>query len=176
MSIDAPHEVVSKLQAAERQLAEAIWLFFARHDLIAAHTLAVASLDLLGDLGRASGIVSPIREGTFIRDEKKAEWRRMLREAQNSFKHADRDRDAELQFFTETTKFYLLEAAILHRAITGRLTPEARVLVVWFSKKLPDLFLEGSLKQFLEAATENLDPNDFETFLSVLEQHRQQGR
>ena len=52
----APFEMVTKIEAAERQLAVAIRLFFERRDMIAVHNLAADAEDVFRALGQARGI------------------------------------------------------------------------------------------------------------------------
>ena len=46
MEESPPLELVTKLEAAERQLRVAIRLFFERKDMIAVHTLTAAALEI----------------------------------------------------------------------------------------------------------------------------------
>ena len=50
MGQTTPFEMVTRLEAAERQLRVAIRMFFERKDMIAVHTLAAAALQILDDL------------------------------------------------------------------------------------------------------------------------------
>jgi hypothetical protein len=124
----ASFECFTKLQAAERQLRVAIRLFFERRDLVAIHTLAAAAQEVLRDLGCPRGIKSIFKGSDLIRPEYKDELAHRFNEAQNFFKHADRDPDKELKFYYKTTKFYLLDAALLYNELTGRTLPEIAVL------------------------------------------------
>lgn len=126
MNQNAPSKPVTKLNAAERQLRVAIRLFFERKDLIAVHTLAAAAQGVLADLGRQKGIRSIFDRPELIRPERQKEVYQLFRRAQNFFKHANEDPEATLDFFYETTKFYLLDAALLYQALTGSTIPGAR--------------------------------------------------
>src|SRR5688572_12649416 len=77
-------EIVTKLEAAERQLWVAIRLFFERRDAIAVHTLAAAAHSVLVDLARPRGVKIFFEKGKYARPEDK-EDNEMLRAAQNFF-------------------------------------------------------------------------------------------
>jgi hypothetical protein len=143
----ASFECFTKLQAAERQLRVAIRLFFERRDLVAIHTLAAAAQEVLRDLGCPRGIKSIFKGSDLIRPEYKDELAHRFNEAQNFFKHADRDPDKELKFYYKTTKFYLLDAALLYNELTGRTLPEIAVLSAWFVTKFPDIVAKGPLEE-----------------------------
>src|SRR2546425_12413580 len=124
-----PFETLTKLQVAERQLRVAIRLYFERRDLVAVHTLAAAAQEVLRDLGRLHGIKSIFKDSDLIRPERKKELANRFKEAQNFFKHTDRDPDEQLKFYYETTQFYLLDAALLYSQLTRKLFPEVPALL-----------------------------------------------
>lgn len=108
---------VSKLDAARRQLESATRLFFASADPMSIHTLVGAARTLLRDLlraeGREAGLDVIFREG--IRPEKLGEVRNMVVEAQNFFKHADRDAEEVFDFNPVTTEILLWDSCpLLH--------------------------------------------------------------
>ena len=162
------HETITKLQAAKRQLRVAIRLFFERRDLVAVHTLAAASQEILRNLGRPRGLKSMFKDNPLVRPEKKEEVERLFTEAQNFFKHAGRDPKATLKFYHETTKFYLLDAADLYVQLTGRSFSEITVLQIWFSVKYPDLLLGRRFEHQLAAAARKIDPENYDLFLDLI--------
>lgn len=97
------------MDAARRQLREAICLFFERRDMIAVHTLGAASLQILHDLAKARGVISFIKDNPMIRPEYKKEVFKKISEAENFFKHADRDSDKFLEFRPEVTRFFFVQ-------------------------------------------------------------------
>ena len=163
------YEMVSKLEAAERQLRVAIRLFFERRDLVAVHTLAAASQEVLRDLGRPHGFKSIFKDSEFVRPEYREELAKRLNEAQNFFKHADRDRDEELKFYHETTKFYLFDGSFLYNQVTGRQLPEIAVFQMWFVAKYPDLLKGHPLKEVITRVAQDTDLEDYDLFLKLLD-------
>ena len=168
-------ERVTKLEGARRQLAAAIDLFFSHGDIVAVHTLAGAAQELLRGLGKAKGVRSFMKDNSEIRPEKLKEVaaiRRKINEAENFFKHADRDPDAVLGFRPAATPFYILDGVELYGQLAGSLFPEAEVFRMWFIVKYPNVLL-GDLKTLvLEAKAQGIDPDDFALIRMLLNARR----
>jgi hypothetical protein len=111
-------EKLGKLEVAKRQLREAIWLFFHERDAISIHTLVAAAHQILDDLAKPKGIES-IRRISIIRSEKKKFWIDILNEAQNFFKHADKDPEATLDFNPELQLFFIIDAIQLYATLSA---------------------------------------------------------
>ena len=166
-----PTEPITKLEAAERQINEAIRLFFERRDIVAVHTLAAASDQVLSDLCVANGIESQLRHyADFIRDEARPEWFRLLRQAENFFKHANRDPGGTLDFNTQQTMWVLFDATYLYLRLTNDLTYEAGVFLCWFFLKEPDLLRDCPFKQYLVklSGSTNVSADDFAFFARLV--------
>ena len=144
-------EKLTKLEAAARQLRQAIHLFFSNGDLIAVHTLAAASLQVLADLGAMQSLESVVKGNhPWVRPEKRRFVNSRFREAENFFKHADRDSDAVLTFFPAATPFYLIDAVVLYEQLSKTSPPACRAYRAWFSVNYPDLLEDGEYKQQVE--------------------------
>src|SRR5437660_11025323 len=97
--MDAAFQTIAKLDAAERQLAQAIRLFFDRGDEIAVHTLASAAYQVLSDLCAKRGIAREIEDSEILAEiGVKGEFIAAMRKPQNFFKHADRDAEDTVRF------------------------------------------------------------------------------
>lgn len=170
MQQEAPFETLTKLEAAERQLRVAIRLFFQRKDLVAVHTLAAAAQGILQDLGNHRGIKSVFAEKERIHPEYRDEIIKSFKQAQNFFKHADKDPQGKLRFYYEATKFYLFDAASLYLKLTNRQIPEALVLVGWFLLKFPHLIVdEEDKKKVADTVSAGMNPDDLGSFLTVID-------
>jgi hypothetical protein len=112
---------VTKTEAAERQLRQAIRLVFQRGDMLAIHTLGAASLQLLADLGKPQGILSPIRYTDRIKSEYQKEWFRALNRTQNFLKHADNDAGIAHEYDENETLLLLFEAVVMRMKRGSRL-------------------------------------------------------
>ena len=99
---------VGKLDAARRQLDTAIRLYFAYGDPVSIHALAGAAYQLLDDLIAKRGGPDGIKDLllTMAKPESVDVVRQKLNEAQNFFKHADRDHDGVLEFRPKRQSYF----------------------------------------------------------------------
>jgi len=125
---------VSKLDAARRQMETAIRLYFSEADPISIHTLTSAAYDLLSGINRARGGSPMLKEQvpTWVLPDAKDEVKRILNEAMNFFKHADRDHNGVLDFSVEPTELLLYDACQKYRGLTGESVPLLGVFEVWY--------------------------------------------
>jgi hypothetical protein len=171
MSETAPFETLTKLEVAERQLRVAIRLFFERKDVVAVHTLAAASRDLLNDLAKRKGIKSfSTMIEDIVRPEKLKEFREAFRRPQNFFKHADRDAEGQIDFYYEGTKFFILEAVINYGWVTGSHFLEAQMFYAWFLIKNPHTVRDEQFKKlFFAEVPAGLALDDFDAILAAID-------
>jgi hypothetical protein len=88
---------VSKLDAAKRQLETAIRLYFFDGDPVSIHTLTAAAYNVLRDITKRKGAEPVIFKGQvfdYVKPEHHEMFRAKISEAENFFKHADRDHEA----------------------------------------------------------------------------------
>lgn len=143
-------EKISKLEAARQQLRQAIHLFLSKGDLVAVHTLAAASLQVLSDLGAKKGIVAALKNPDLIRPDKRKFVADLFNAPQNFFKHADRDPEGVLEFYPEATPFYIADAAFLFDQLSGTKMPACQAFNVWFFLNYPDVLVESPVKGYAE--------------------------
>jgi hypothetical protein len=127
---------ISKLDAARRQLETAITLYFHEGDPVSIHTLTGAAYEVLQHLNRAKGGEPMIKDS--LKDRVKPQFvrdiSRKLNEAQNFFKHADKDPDEVLTAFTSgQTEYLLLDACWAYCRLTGERLPVLNVFEKWAS-------------------------------------------
>ena len=162
-------QIISKLEAAQRQLREAVYLFFEQRDFVAIHTLAAAALQIYADVAKHCGAASILKHGLYVREEKKKEWFGIMNEAQNFFKHADTDPNGTLHFKAAATPFYILDAVLLQSQLLGKLTPSGSCFLVWFYAAHPDVLTDEPYKAFVQATVASgVSPQDFPLFLDLL--------
>jgi hypothetical protein len=140
----APALNLSKFDVAERQLMQALQLFFDSRDPVSIHTLAEAAAQILYDIGDAHGVRSISRDNERIRPDKKKEWLSALHRSRNFFKHADRDKQAFHEFKDIFNDMSLLDAVNMYIAIKKQWTPESLMFYVWFGLNYPELISEES--------------------------------
>lgn len=126
------HLSVSKIEVAQRQLNVAIRMLFANDDPIAVHTL----------VGAASSIFSNLVESQHPNESwdklaqganglSPSEYFRVMRKAQNWFKHAIDDPDERFEFDPEETEA-LAFWAVMNASLLANMSTEAMIYQIWF--------------------------------------------
>lgn len=136
--------LLSKFDVAERQLLQAIRMFFGEEDPVSIHTLAETAAQVLNDIGEKYGAKSFLRDSDIIREDKRKEWLGLIFKSRNFFKHADRDKDQLHEFKNEFNDFSLLDAVNMYATIKKSWVPETLVFQAWFGVAHPNLMKEGT--------------------------------
>ena len=159
---------VSKLDAAKRQLETAINLFFAYGDPVSIHTLTAAAHELLRDTGKGAGVSSVIKDqmAEHIRPERRTEYVTTINEAENYFKHADRDPKKLLSFNPLTTTWLIWDAIEMYHALTSEITGIMLTMKAWFFVKNPEL-LTDAMRVGLAPIAGQLNPDNRERFRAL---------
>lgn len=145
---------LSKLDCARRQLETAIRLYFLEQDPVSTHTLISASRQLLLDLSRASQpSVTLLLSDEHIKPEMRGEWRKLVKEAANFFKHADQDPQATLDFFPDNNCIYLLDCCDLYYELSHERPPLIFLFQVWCWIALEKYLRPDSAADFLPGGT-----------------------
>ncbi|MGQ0553862.1 MAG: hypothetical protein ACT4PU_11665 [Planctomycetota bacterium] len=148
--------LVSKLDAARRQLEAALALFFREGDVVALHTLASAANNILRDLNKAAGVNRQMLKDRMIASAVPGAEKQvadLLNEADNFFKHADRDSGATLRFNPKQTETLLFDSVNEYRQLTGETPMTFKVFNMWFMLEHPNMF-RSPVKEKLEAASQ----------------------
>jgi len=135
--------ILSKLDVARRQLETLIRLYFSYGDPVSTHTLASASYNIIRDCNKHAGGKTMLAKDGFIemvRPGSEKLVRAKINEAENFFKHADRDHDQSLEFNPDQTEFLVLEACAVYAQLTGEFPPLFQVYQGWFIANHNDLF------------------------------------
>jgi hypothetical protein len=155
---------VSKLEAAKRQLREAIILFFEERDPVSIHTLTAAARGILLDLSRK--LTVPVTSSRTFTSRMPKEFRKkyyeFVNKPQNYFKHADRNHAETIEFEKKLTIYLLMEAILIYFQLTGKFFLEADGFRVWFATNHKG-FLSGELEKMGINEAEEIIINDFET-------------
>jgi hypothetical protein len=164
--------VISKLEAAERQLDQAILLFFARQDQVSIHTLATSAYQIIADICKQKGIEREIEDSMVL--EKLGIRRELIaaiRKPQNFFKHADKDFHQSVKLNPMLTVCFMMSAVQYLLKLRPVQTPECEVFRTWFFLRLPD-HTPPEIKVLLNAAPVSVDPEDYEFYSQAIELHR----
>ena len=135
---------VSKLDAAKQQLETAIRLYFSDGEPVSIHTLTAAAYNILRDVTKHKGLEPMLIKGQML-DYVIPEYRKMIAEktveAENFFKHADRDHEATLDFNPDMSEFLIIDACAQYKKLAGEEPPLFLIYRVWFTANRPDFFI-----------------------------------
>ena len=151
--------MITKIQAAERQLDTAIRLFFENIDLLSAYTLAAASREITDDLcekqkdeifqaellrlGDASEVRLSFREELkiIIKDEFYRDALALFKNRQNFLKHANNDPGDRIDDLpVDELSFVIMFGIRNFTLLEKRLTPAMSIFIHWFGAAKPMLF------------------------------------
>lgn len=134
---------ISKLDAAKRQLESAIRIYFHNGDPVSIHTLTAAAYNVIRDINKKRGGESMLIKEQIL-DQLKPEhiktFRDKINQAENFFKHADRDHDGTLKFNPLLTEFLIIDACSQYYKLTGEDAPLFAAFRGWHIINYPDLF------------------------------------
>lgn len=133
--------ILTKYDVAERQLNQAIRLFFAEEDPVSIRTLVEAAAEIIAKIGPYKGV---IRDKEIVVPMTPKEWIKKAFESRNFFKHADRDKDETLDFNPLSNDFVLLDAVMMFNQLKGSWTAETKLFYVWCLQTHPDLWDDES--------------------------------
>jgi hypothetical protein len=134
---------ISKLDAAKRQLETVVRLYFSNGDPVSIHTLTAAAYNVIRDLNaKRGGKPLFMKEESLhrIKEGHQQEFRRILNQAENFFKHADRDHEETLDFNPDQSEFLILEACSVYHRMSGEFPPLFKLYQTWFVANHPNMF------------------------------------
>lgn len=136
--------MVSKLDAAKRQLETSIHLYFSYGDPVSVHTLAAAAYNVIHDLNEKRGGEKMLKDMWQLLDtEDAALFRKHINEAENFLKHADRDPDGLLELSPQWTEVLLLDASMRYCVLTDEQPAALQLFINWFVVRHPNVFRES---------------------------------
>lgn len=151
--MDDPKILVSKLDAARRQLQTAIRLWFSGGDAVSIHTLAYAAYEIVHVVSKKRNRTRDlIFDSLVIKDEARADFNKRLKRDGNFFKHAREDADAVLEFYPAASELFIFFSIVGIEACGERLHPEESGYIAWMSLHHPELLTEAGKKQFTNHA------------------------
>lgn len=136
-------EVITKIDAACRQLETAIWLYFNNGDAVAIHTLACNAREIFERQCQRRGKARMFdRISQNHDDAKSTELWNVLNKARNFFKHLnpDEDVDASIEFSHDDNKMTIYIAAHDCASLLGKEVPvTVKRYLLWLSAIEPEL-------------------------------------
>ncbi|CAI8789927.1 hypothetical protein EMIT0P218_10340 [Pseudomonas sp. IT-P218] len=136
---------ITKIEAAHRQLATGVRMLFTNQDAVSTHTLFGASATLFGDLARKRNASESWDQMAHQANGLElTEYLRIIRTAQNFFKHAASDPDGVFDLDPSDTEATGFVAVMNATALGAPLTFEAQVFQLWYiAANLPHEDTEG---------------------------------
>jgi hypothetical protein len=135
--------LLTKLDAAKRQLETAIKLYFSEDDPVSIHTLSAAAYNILRDVGQNTGANPMMIKNMslkYVIPGKEKLFLKRINEAENYFKHADKDHEATLKYDTSLAEFFIIDAINQYYQQTGEDTLWFKLFRGWFIALHTDLF------------------------------------
>jgi len=135
---------ISKLDAAKRQLETVIRLYFFDGDPVSIHTLTSAAYNVIRDVNAKKGgdpMLVKEKALEFVKPEYREEFRKSLNNAENFFKHADKDHDQTLDFNPDQSEMLIWDAISTYSNLTGETPPLFKIFQAWFVCNKPEMFV-----------------------------------
>lgn len=157
MSITLPGkrrpEKVTKIDAARRQLATAITLWFTGGDTVSIYTLSHAAYEIIHALSRDKRNRDLLFDSIIIKDEYRSEFAAHLVKPANFFKHARRDRfdNPTIEFYPVVSEMFFMYSVIGIELSNLQLNDEEAAFVNWFCFNNPEMLTEKGRKVFADA-------------------------
>lgn len=124
---------IRKIEAAERQLIQAIYLHLENGDPIAVHTLVGASHQVIADLViHIGGTPYWHKNNPLVPENMRSEVNKALVAARNFFKHADKDPESEIEFNEQQNEFALFGASQDYLLLGEDLPKQINGYQIWF--------------------------------------------
>lgn len=135
-------QTITKVEAAHRQINEAIRLWFEERDDVAVLTLAASGHQIIDDLNKAAGGEELLFDSPSIKKHFHRDWQDSLKKAWNFFKHADRaaerDPNATLEFDPTLVIDFILFSTKGLRQLGRRHSVEETIFRLWLGINRPD--------------------------------------
>ena len=139
--------IVTKLDAARRQLHTAIDLWASEGDPVSIHALAYAAHQIIHDLNRKAKGPHLFLDMPGIKKEKRDEFVFMVKRDANFFKHADkrgkREDPPHIEFTPELNELFMLIAVMGLTYLKHQLTEYENGFVLWYRVHHPDMLDEA---------------------------------
>jgi hypothetical protein len=141
---------ISKIEAAKVQIVAAIRLYFYDQHPAPIHTLAAAACGILRDLdshGAKTGLWIDSFKGR-IQPGFEGKWHKIVKKAENFFKHANNDPDGILEYRHSQIDVFIFAAIEKYREITHANDPEMITYLEWFILCQPEVIVPEARERF----------------------------
>lgn len=138
-----PRILVTKLDAAKREIETAIVLWFHYGDEVAIHVLTSAAHRILHDLLVHVGTSSTFFDNKYLPKGLEKETKRLLRKYETFFKHARDDPNETLLYNPESIQPYLYDAVESYLKLTNNETDLMTAYRLHYQLSFPHYFQES---------------------------------
>lgn len=168
--------LLTKSEAARRQIDSAIAMYFDEGDPVSIHTLVGAAHILIIDLSKAAGLQSVIDR--HIKPEMRWKFEGAIRRPQNFLKHADDDPDETFDFNPHNTELMLFIDIEMFKELVGSATDPMRAFHTYaaatFGRESFERFPQDALDDLAVRAAE-MSKREFFTFVMEFLAHGRAG-
>lgn len=165
--------IISKLDAAKRQLEMAIKLYFKDWDPVCIHTLVGAAHEVLMNLANREDKTSLIKQEMLkvVKPESRWEALTVLNSAKNFFKHADRDAKETIEFKPAANDWILWDSVLMYQRMVWSHTEVTQAFNLWFMLHNPSIFptISEKLIPMIETLKSSWLDNKEEFFKLIME-------
>src|SRR6476620_5779386 len=105
--------IITKLEAARRQLTTALELWMSEGDPVAVHTLAHAAHEIIHRCFRNAGHSDLLYDSTLIEEEHRADFARFMKDDANFFKHSNNEKATDTRDFNPEGNLPFLLMSVL---------------------------------------------------------------
>ncbi len=142
--------LITKIEAAQRQLRTAITLWFNEGDEISIHALAFAAYEVMHTLSKRR---NPYRRDLLfdtlvIKDEYRNDFNIQLKKTASFFKHANRETETEIEFDPEISEMFILYALAGRELYGHPQSMEESAYLWWMQLNKPSMLTEKG-RQFM---------------------------
>ena len=143
---------VHKLDAACRQLRDALSLWFNEGDPVSIHTLACAAYEIIHVVSKKRNRNRELYFNSLrVKDEHRSEFNKQLKQAASFFKHANKDADAEIKFQPESTEMFFLFSILGLELINEPRGDEELAFTLWLCFHRQSWLSEQGQKRYKQA-------------------------
>jgi hypothetical protein len=144
---------LTKIDAAQRQLASAIRLTFMGEDPVAIHGLVASAHRIIRDICAQRGDVESYLQFTdWIKPGREGEFWRVHNASANFLKHAEKDAGQTHDLDVESADFMIMMATKWFKDLGNAISPEMSVFVNWWALCHPELMTDTVMSRFKTAA------------------------
>ncbi len=143
-----PNKIISKIDAACRELDAAILLWFQEEDSVPIHSLACTAFQMIHDINRHRGGPGLLFDGLAVKDEFSDFAKKYLHRQSHTLEPVDSNPEGDLEFNSSATEYLMVFSVLGLNALGIKDSILRSAFIAFFSLHNPDLITEKG-RQFL---------------------------